>query len=181
MGLFVWSKVQVESGRSLPQILVLKETERLAGDGVFWWGVGTSLDRDAVRRAAEQSGGALPVLFSLMLSRPKTTDVKPEAVYVWTQWEADGDYRDVPAHVLTFSRAHGRKIHHALVCRSSAPLTLLSQPFNPRCCRNHPTGKPLGDSQVTALLKGELDRSFHYPNRQGVEAESISADLRVRA
>jgi hypothetical protein len=27
----------------------------------------------------------------------------------------------------------------------------------------------------------ELVRSFHYPNRQGVEAESISADLRVRA
>ncbi len=38
MPYFIWSKMQMESGLSLSQILVLKEAERLAGDGVFWWG-----------------------------------------------------------------------------------------------------------------------------------------------
>ena len=38
MPYFIWSKMQMDLGL-LSQILVLKEAERLAGDGVFWWGI----------------------------------------------------------------------------------------------------------------------------------------------
>jgi len=162
MARFIWSKVQVESGLSLPQILVLKEAERLAGNGVFWWGIGTALDRRAVERSAVQAGGTLPVLFSLMLSRPKNIDVNPDQITVWTQWEGDPTRYDLPRHVLEFSRAHGRPSHYALCCRSAAPLALASHPFNPGLHRNL-SGKALGSSQVTALLEGDIEDKENTP------------------
>ena len=162
MPYFIWSKMQTESGLSLPQILVLKEAERLAGDGVFWWGIGSALDRNAICRAAAEFSGTLPVLFSLMLSRPQRKDTHPDNVNLWTKWEADGNVQEVPLHVLEFSREHGRKSHYALVCRSSVALTLASHPFNPSCCRN-PSGKPLAGNQVTALVQGDIEDKHHSP------------------
>ncbi len=40
MAFFVWTKMQTESGMNLTAILALKEAERLAGGGIFWWGSG---------------------------------------------------------------------------------------------------------------------------------------------
>ncbi|MGA8552434.1 MAG: hypothetical protein WB678_19605 [Stellaceae bacterium] len=160
MPYFIWSKMQMESGLSLSQILVLKEAERLAGDGVFWWGIGSALDRDAICRAAMNAGGTLPVLFSLMLSRPQRIDTHPDHVNLWTKWEADGKAQELPIHVLEFSRGHARRFHYALICRSPIPLTLVSYPFDPSCCRN-PSGKPVGSNQVTALLQGDIEDRNH--------------------
>jgi hypothetical protein len=57
MTAFVWTKMGVESGETLPQIIQRKEAERIAGDGNFWWGIGTSLG------AAVRDDGSLAVLF----------------------------------------------------------------------------------------------------------------------
>lgn len=162
MPYFIWSKMQMESGLPLPQILVLKEAERLAGDGVFWWGIGSALDRNAICRAAAEAGGTLPVLFSLMLSQPQRKDSLPDHVTVWTKWETDGKAQELPLHVLSFSRGHARKYHYALVCRSAAPLALVSHPFDPTCCQN-PSGNPVAGSQVTALLQGDIEDRNHSP------------------
>jgi hypothetical protein len=51
MTVFVWTKMGVESGEKLEQIVRRKEAERVKGNGQFWWGVGNSLG-PAVRDAA---------------------------------------------------------------------------------------------------------------------------------
>lgn len=156
MAFFVWTKMQTELGMNLTAILALKEAERLAGGGIFWWGVGTSLG-NSVRVRAEESGGTLPVLFSLMLSRPQKRDAKPTGIRLWTQWEdATGRY-DLPANVLEFSASHEkeRDYHYALVCHSHMPLALASHgAFDPRHCKTV-SGKSPGSIQSTVLLEGD--------------------------
>jgi hypothetical protein len=159
---FVWTKMQVESGFPLPQTLFFKEMERQAGDGVFWWGVGNAVDRNLVQQEAENARGSLPVLFSLMVSRPKRIDVRPGHVSLWTQWEdSDGKLHDLPAHVLEFSGGKKQKnFHYALVCHSPVPLALGSLLFDPRCCKTC-RDKDVGAKMVTALLKGDPEDPRH--------------------
>jgi len=155
---FVWTKMGVESGEGLAQIIQRKETERAAGRGIFWWGIGSSLG-PAVRECAQQQGGALPVLFSAMLGRAKHVDSNPGSVWKWTAWENfDGRTYDVPRHVTVISRgAETKDRHYALVCFSEEPLGLRKggKRFNPNLCRTL-SGKIPGQSQVTALLQGEV-------------------------
>jgi len=165
--LFVWTKMQAEGGQSLASILEIKEAERQAGDGVFWWGVGNSLG-SAVRKAATDSGGTLPVLFSQMRSPPKKADTHPSGVCIWNTWKGpDGKEHEIPNHVLEWSRGTlDKKSHYALVCHSDQPLRLDHHAFEPSLCRTH-LGNPLGGSQVTALLEGDLDAdhapgSYHF-------------------
>jgi hypothetical protein len=155
MGFFVWSKMQAEAGEGLEGILARKEAERTAGGGVFWWGIGHSLG-SAVLKAAQTSGGTLPVLFSKMLGRPKKGDVAPEQVFLWTTWmDADGCRHKVPSHVLVTSRASTKRRHYALVCHMSHAIALNDHgPFDPKNCWTWAGNVP-GDSQVTALLSGE--------------------------
>lgn len=77
MDTFVWTKMGVESGEGLEQIVRRKEAERVAGNGQFWWGIGNSLG-PAVREAARAQRGRVPVLFSVMLGKPKVADSAPE-------------------------------------------------------------------------------------------------------
>jgi hypothetical protein len=101
---FVWTKMGVESGEGLAQIVRRKEAERIAGGGAFWWGIGNSLG-PAVRKEALAHGGALPVLFSTMLGRAKPVDSSPDLVWKWTKWEDEkGRLHDIPAHVKVISR-----------------------------------------------------------------------------
>src|SRR5262245_28060526 len=86
MDAFVWTKIGIESGEILEQIVSRKNAERLAGGGQFWWGIGSSLGL-AVRSVAREQGGSLPVLFSMMRSRPKAVDTKPNFIWIWTSWE----------------------------------------------------------------------------------------------
>jgi hypothetical protein len=120
------------------------------------------VDRKFVREEANKAGGSLPVLFSLMVSRPKPTDVFPDHVSLWTQWEdPDGKPHDLPPHVLEFSGGKKQKnSHYALVCRSHVPLALGSLLFNPSRCKTH-LGNPVGASQVTAVLQGDMEDKDH--------------------
>jgi hypothetical protein len=165
---FVWTKMQTESGMALPEILAIKEIERLAGNGIFWWGVGNSLGA-RVWQQAERSGGTLPALFSIMLSRPKKQDAQPSALLLWTEYEdVLGHCRDLPEHVLEFSRDHGRKRHFALICHSHVPLAVTSHgAFNPDRYKTIANDKRPGSSQTTVLLRGDPyqdhpDGKYHF-------------------
>jgi hypothetical protein len=149
----VWSKMQAEAGEPLTAIIARKEAERIAGDGHFFWGIGTSLG-DAVIDMARSNGGTLPVLWSVMKSMPKAIDAEPSAVLRWTSYvDWAGRECALPDHVMVTSRLTGRDHHYALVCRSDAPLALGDLgPFDPAACTTM-RGKAPGPSQVTALLR----------------------------
>jgi hypothetical protein len=159
MTVFVWTKMGVESGEKLEQIVRRKEAERVKGNGQFWWGVGNSLG-PAVRDAARAQGGTLPVLFSVMLGRPKAADSSPDMVSRWTSWEDEGGrIHAIPSHAKVISRGSTAKSrHYALVCHTDDPLALerSGARFDPSRCRT-PFGKLPGASQVTALLQGDPD------------------------
>jgi hypothetical protein len=166
MDAFVWTKMGVESGEGLEQIVRRKEAERLKGNGLFWWGIGNSLG-PAVRDAARAQGGKLSVLFSPMLGKPKTADSAPAMIWRWTAWEDEaGNIHVLPPHAKVISRgAEAKNRHYALVCHSDAPLALArgKARFDPSRCRTL-SGKVPGASQVTALLQGtpESHRSGQY-------------------
>jgi hypothetical protein len=156
MDVFVWTKMGVESGEGLEQIVRRKEAERVEGNGQFWWGIGNSLG-SAVRETVRAQGGRLPVLFSVMLGKPKATDNAPEMLWRWTGWEDEaGRIHHIPPHAKVISRGAAMKDrHYALVCHSDAPLALApgGERFDPARCRTL-SGKVPGASQVTALLRG---------------------------
>ena len=157
--MFVWTKMGTESGEELARIVKRKEAERVAGNGIFWWGIGKSLGSN-VRSFARAQGDTLPVIFSCMLSRAKIIDTSPKEIFRWTRWEnEDGASRPIPQHVKVISRgAPDKGRHYALVCRSEGPIELATkgERFDPRQCLT-PSGKVPGASQVTALLEGSIE------------------------
>ena len=153
-----WTRMQAEAGQALEAIIARKELERQAGGGLFLWGVGSAPSR-AIRPLAQLSR-RIPVIFSVMRSKPKPTDTAPSRVVVWRHYvDTGGAARRLPAHCIVTSRgdsARGpKRAHYALMCRSDAPLELHSGiEFNPAGYRNAgQRGAPVGASQVTALLQ----------------------------
>lgn len=155
---FCWTKMGAEAGEELETIVRRKEWERQLGDGVFVWGIGQSLG-DNAQKAAEQLGD-LEVFFSPMLSRAKSIDSEPDTTVVWNCWiDNGGRSHPLPQHVLVTSRAtlpSGRPklTHYALVCTSgNSLLQPLAANIQYSTLRNLVSDKPLGDSQVTAVVK----------------------------
>jgi hypothetical protein len=164
MDVFVWTKMGVESGEGLEQIVRRKEAERVEGNGDFWWGMGNSLG-PAVRDAARAQGGKLPVLFSVMLGKPRAPDSAPEMIWLWTGWEDEaGRIHAIPPHAKVISRgAAAKDRHYALVCHSDAPLALArgGERFDPARCRTlsgKVPGASLATSQRSAGTKIPADR-----------------------
>jgi hypothetical protein len=99
MAYFVWTRMQDEAGQTLHTIIRRKEAERASGNGEFWWGIGNSLGA-CVLSAAREAGGSLPVLFSMMLSRPAKADSHAETVWLFDEWrDRNGHLHDMPPHV----------------------------------------------------------------------------------
>ena len=151
---FIISRMGTEAGESLERIVARKDAERAAGDGEFWWGIGTSLGRAGLL-AGKSHRGELPVLFSKMLSKPKRIDSAPDDVFVWTHWETLEGRGEIPRHVVITSRGDAAKSrHYALPCSSNTPIGLDDQfRFDPDLCRTA-RGRVMGGSQSTALLTG---------------------------
>lgn len=156
---FVWTKMGAESGEALAAIIRRKEYERQLGGGVFAWGIGNALGVNVETLAREE---AEPMaVFSAMLSKPKKADAAPSAVLLWTAYEgSDGAGLPLPPHVLVTSRGHTgdatKTRHYALLCQSDTPLPDAPGPLAdvvPAALRNLTTGKPLGASQVTAVVR----------------------------
>lgn len=154
-----WSRIQTEAGQPLEAIIARKERERRLGSGLFMWGVGNAPATIANRLARTQV--PVPVVFSIMKSRPKKADVTPQRIFGWRQYiDAEGVERSLPRHSLVTSRGDSRtgakRVHYALMCWSDVPLQLktLGESFSHLSYRNASgKGSPVGFSQVTALLK----------------------------
>jgi len=162
--------MQAEAGQGLQSIVARKELERRAGKGLFFWGVGNApaVLANVLARAAVP----VPVIFSVMKSRPKAVDIAPSRVVAWRRYiDEHGVERELPQHTLVTSRADSpsgpKRTHYALICYSADPLKLQAHPppFDPSAFRNAGgTGAPVGNSQVTALLKrvSNEDRTSDY-------------------
>jgi hypothetical protein len=164
--------MQAEGGEGLERIVARKNMERVAGDGLFFWGIGTSLGEKIEWVRSRQT--TTPVIFSKMISPPKQVDAAPADVLVWQSYlDRAGNKFSVPEHVLVTSRAHTRvgtkNRHYALMCGCSEPLALADHgPLDHRAYRNAgPNGLPVGASQVTALIQ------------QWHEEDANSADYRI--
>jgi hypothetical protein len=152
---FCWTRFGTESGEAVGQIFERKEVERIANGGVFIWGIGNSVGpsiRELVHRMSKPE-----VLFSPIKSSPRPQDVLPPAVAVWSHGETlSGEFYRLPEHSLVTSRYDplAPTWHYALVCSSPIPIS----PVQPAgrvalaALTNLRTGRPIGASQVTAVV-----------------------------
>jgi len=153
---FCWTRFGTEAGEAIAHIFQRKEEERVANGGVFIWGIGNAVGpsiRELVQRRPRPE-----VLFSPIKSSARPHDVLPPAVAAWTLGETlDGDVYSLPKHSLVTSRydpVAPRETHYALVCFSLTPIAkaepLGKIPFGE--LTNLRTGRPIGASQVTAVV-----------------------------
>jgi hypothetical protein len=147
-----------EAGQRLESIIRRKELERVAGDGVFVWGIGNSLAGSA--RELLKTRSSVPVLFSPILSKPKAIDVKPTRLLLWNKYlDENGIIQKLPEHVLVTS--HGgsennnrHKRCYGLFCHNKESILFENEgsiDYNRLC--NAFSSKPLGFSQVTAFVR----------------------------
>jgi hypothetical protein len=148
---FVWTKIGDDAREFIDGILMRKEAERRAGS--FWWGIGSSLDRDKLQKALSLSKGTLPVLFSKQLSSPKRSAFG--GMILWTRWMDGSGAHVIPGHAMVISKGRSAR-YYSLVCSSDEILSLSSQPFDEHLFWNFPDGARPGHSQNTALLTGNL-------------------------
>ncbi len=152
---FCWTRFGVEAGQDVNVIFARKERERSANGGIFLWGIGNSVlpSLPYLLRTA-----SVPqAIFSPILSKPRQIDVAPGAVAIWTRARtADGCGWTLPAGSMVTSHA-GRATgqHYALVCRSDRRLSLSNDTpqFRMSELANLRTGRPIGASQVTAIVR----------------------------
>src|SRR5437867_244002 len=153
---FCWTRFGTEAGQTIDAILTRKEKERLANGGMFLWGIGNAIGPSLAELLRRES--APEALFSPIKSQPKPEDVSPPAVAAWTKAETlDGDVFQIPDHSLVLSRyatAGAKRAHYALVCHSSEPLKIAKSgdELVLEELRNLLTGRPIGASQVTAVV-----------------------------
>jgi hypothetical protein len=153
---FCWTRIGTEAGQSVEQILARKEVERRANNGVFYWGIGTSI-APALRELVRNSQSP-EVLFSPIKGRPRPVDVSPTRILLWTAGETlDGEPIQLPDTALVTSRggeASEVGNHYALVCSAGRPLGLVdSGRLEFGSLRNLLSGNPVGASQVTAVVR----------------------------
>lgn len=145
-----------EGGQDLPTILRRKECERVANGGTFIWGIGNSVGR-AIANACGASGmNSVDVLFSPMKSHPRSVDVEPEQLVLWTKFESqDGGRGELPFYSLVTSRAsQTRRSHFALVCTSNKAVSMGHRlaMLDAALTRNFESQRPVGSSQVTSVV-----------------------------
>jgi hypothetical protein len=151
---FCWTRFGTEAGEPIEGIFERKERERQALGGVFYWGIGNALGPAIAELVSETSSPE--VLFSPIRSRPRREDIAPAEVAAWSVGETlDGSLFDFPQSARITSRfdPDSRRAHYALVCKSALPLALSDfGEIRFRTLRNLRSGRPLGSSQVTAVV-----------------------------
>ena len=158
---FCWTRFGPEAGESFGEILSRKEAERQAGEGVFYWGIGSAIGpalRTLVTRTDEPE-----VLFSPIRTAPRPVDASPDCVVRWWAGEGlSGERVDLPAHACVTSRwdpLRPNTARYALVCGSDD--TLRSDDHGDLCfgsLLNLRSGAPIGASQVTAVVRHDRTR-----------------------
>jgi len=157
---FCWTRFGTEAGETVEEILARKEKERLATGGTFYWGIGNAIGpgvTELLRRTA-----APEVLFSPVAGPPRRTDVVPPAVVSWLAAEGlDGIRRPIPSGILITSGI-GRRLRprYALVCSREEPIALTDAgEVRTGELSNLLSGRPVGASQVTAVVRRLCDQS----------------------
>jgi hypothetical protein len=160
---FCWTRFGTEAAQPIQMILERKEEERRANGGMFFWGIGNAVGpsmKELIRRS-----NAPEVLFSPIKSSARVEDKAPAAVVAWTSGQAlNGDAFELPRKSLITSRydpENPRGAHYALVCFSPRPLQLSGSDdkISYGDLRNILTGRPVGASQVTSIIKREPQSS----------------------
>lgn len=149
---FCWTRFGTEAGEAVERIIQRKERDRLANAGVFFWGIGNPIGTAISELLAASTRPE--VLFSPMLGGPREVDSNPEQVVAWTVGETPtGRLIELPEAIRVTS--HGeRRVHYALVCASDEPLKLADLGrLQLQSLRNLRSGKPVGASQVTAVVR----------------------------
>ena len=152
---FCWTRFGTEAGEPIEEILERKERERRANDGIFLWGIGNAIGPSI--NALLSLDRSPMALFSPILSQPRDEDVHPSKVVRWSSGvNLDGSIHPLPKGSLVTSRApsSGRS-RYALVCYSSKTLQLSldSARLSIHELLNLRSGKPVGSSQVTAVVR----------------------------
>jgi hypothetical protein len=162
---FCWTRFGTEAGEEIDAILLRKENERVLNGGIFLWGIGSAIGpsmRQLVRLESRP-----PVIFSPIRSAPRQVDVAPESVVCWTSGVTlGGRPYELPAGSMVTSRAKSgtRQLrHYALVCASSSKLLIdpQAEKFEWNAVRNLLTNRPVGASQVTAIVR-RMGRSIAH-------------------
>ncbi|WP_258725771.1 hypothetical protein [Cellulomonas sp. NS3] len=153
---FCWTKFGTEAGDTIDVIRARKESERQAGGGLFYWGIGNSIAPSI--QALVETASNPEVLFTPMLSKPAVGDVAPERVVSWRSGLGiDGRPYSLRSGVVTSkaSAASSPKRHYALVCYSVDPLDVDGFPVNfaAESVVNLRSGAPVGSSQVTSVVR----------------------------
>jgi hypothetical protein len=176
---FCWTRFGTEAGQDIGAILARKEAERQANEGVFLWGIGNAIGpsiSELLRREQRPE-----VVFSPIRSDPRSQDVAPDRILVWRRGVtlSGRSYALPPASMVTsgVARTGPRPRRYALVCRSARALEI--DAYAPRMpfdrLRNLLTGRPVGWSQVTAVVRVVADTEA---GREGIEyALAIRAEL----
>jgi hypothetical protein len=152
---FCWTRFGPEAGESFSDILARKEAERRAGDGVFYWGIGSAVGRALEALIADVDEPE--VLFSPIAGAPRHIDVSPQHVVRWLAGEGpSGEPMLLPEHARVTSRWDPERStsRYALVCGSDEPLHIRDHgELRFGSLRNFQGGAPLGASQVTAVVR----------------------------
>jgi hypothetical protein len=158
---FCWTKMGTEAGQSLDTILRRQELERRVGDGVFAWGIGSSLGGTAKLAMQESAEGKIDVFFTQMKSAAKQIDIEPSQVLLWLRYVDENDQLvDLPNHIIITSRgktsqAGTKRSHYALICNGQDDITVSTniEAIDANRTRNYVSLNPLGASQVTAVVR----------------------------
>ena len=161
---FCWTKMGAESGQSLESIIQRKELERQSSDGYFCWGIGNSLGDSLITAISDSKKDSLRIVFTQMKSAAKKIDTTPSAISLWLDYSSPtGEIHELPMTSLVVSRAHTpkgftKRHHYALLCYSRSPLNHQNETklaVVAGGARNYQTGKAIGFSQVTSVVKYE--------------------------
>jgi len=160
---FCWTRFGTEAGQKFQHILERKEQERSANSGIFFWGIGNAVGpsiKELIKRTHEPE-----VLFSPTKSPAREADARPLGVAVWTTAQTlFGSPFELPEKSLVTSRhdpQSPRAAHYALVCHCEKSLFISesSETIVLSSIRNILTGRPVGTSQVTAIVESDFDDS----------------------
>lgn len=153
---FCWTRMGTEAGETLESILSRKERERQATGGLFLWGIGNSIGGAIVALAGRVQEPE--VLFSCTKTQARPIDVTPDRKVVWTgALTTVGQRYQLPRGTRVMGGiVDARRLppRYALVCASERPLDVADHgSLRPSDLRNLISGRPVGASQVTAVVE----------------------------